>query len=148
MHPVTGQQGFQRTQFCPRGHDKDIVGRRSSGLCIECHKITSQKWKKNNKGLVKQQARQHNWNRYNILNSDGSNFTQIDFDRHYQIQQGKCLMCQKHQTELTKPLCVDHNHITKIFRGLLCHSCNVSLGLLGDSIEVLESGTRYLRRGY
>jgi hypothetical protein len=148
MNPTKGQHGFQKTQFCLRGHDKDLVGRRASGLCIQCHKITSQKWKRNNKTLVKTQARQHNWTRTAIINSDGTPFTHIDFDRNYQIQQGKCFMCQKHQSELSKPLCVDHDHITKIFRGLLCHSCNVSLGLLGDSIEVLESGIKYLRRGY
>lgn len=32
----TGIKGFQRTNVCPKGHDKDIVERRSNGGCKRC----------------------------------------------------------------------------------------------------------------
>src|ERR1035437_5087630 len=46
-------------------------------------------------------------------------------------QQGRCAICRKtpeevKQTRLT--LAVDHNHTTKVVRGLLCDRCNRNLG--------------------
>jgi len=40
----------------------------------------------------------------------------------------------------------DHDHETGVVRGRLCHSCNVGIGMLGDTIEGLESAIRYLQR--
>lgn len=40
---------------------------------------------------------------------------------------------------------LDHNHKTGHFRGWLCHSCNVGIGNLGDSIEGLQRAVYYLR---
>ena len=42
--------------------------------------------------------------------------------------------------------CVDHDHITKQVRGVLCHNCNVSLGLVGDSVTTLASMIQYLEK--
>ena len=39
---------------------------------------------------------------------------------------------------------IDHDHATGKFRGLLCHSCNVGIGSLRDSVTILESAIRYL----
>lgn len=41
---------------------------------------------------------------------------------------------------------VDHDHKTGKIRGLLCHSCNVGIGALGDTIVGIERAARYLRR--
>lgn len=43
-------------------------------------------------------------------------------------QEGKCAICKRHQTELNKVLCVDHNHDTKQVRKLLCMECNIAVG--------------------
>lgn len=40
---------------------------------------------------------------------------------------------------------IDHDHETGHIRGLLCHMCNRSLGLLKDNIQVLYSAIRYLK---
>ena len=55
-------------------------------------------------------------------------------------QDNKCAICRK---KLVKPN-VDHCHETNKVRGILCSSCNVGLGLLGDSIEGLEKVIKYL----
>lgn len=39
---------------------------------------------------------------------------------------------------------IDHCHTTKKVRGLLCHNCNVSLGLMGDNIPNIQSMLEYL----
>jgi hypothetical protein len=40
----------------------------------------------------------------------------------------------------------DHDHATKVVRGILCHHCNNMLGRARDNIETLASGIRYLQR--
>ena len=40
---------------------------------------------------------------------------------------------------------LDHDHGTKLFRGWLCHKCNVALGMLGDSLEGVLKMIGYLR---
>ena len=47
-----------------------------------------------------------------------------DRDRLEQIQEGRCLLCDKGGN-----LCVDHNHRTGKVRGLLCKRCNMILGI-------------------
>lgn len=39
---------------------------------------------------------------------------------------------------------VDHDHLTKKVRGLLCSNCNAGIGHLKDSISILESAIKYL----
>lgn len=50
-----------------------------------------------------------------------------------------CEICGK-----TENLCVDHNHKTKKFRGLLCQACNRALGWFENNKESIE---KYLARG-
>ena len=40
---------------------------------------------------------------------------------------------------------VDHCHKTGEVRGLLCHSCNRSMGLLGDNVSILSEMIKYLQ---
>ena len=53
----------------------------------------------------------------------------------------KCEVCGS-----TKELCYDHDHVTMKFRGVLCRSCNRSIGQLGDSIEGLQRVLNYLTK--
>jgi len=39
---------------------------------------------------------------------------------------------------------IDHNHITKTNRGILCHGCNTALGLLGDDVNRILKLAAYL----
>lgn len=67
-------------------------------------------------------------------------------------QQGNmCAICGTPPTprldahgQITEFFDVDHDHITKEVRGLLCNSCNKGIGLLSDNIETLESAVVYL----
>jgi len=42
--------------------------------------------------------------------------------------------------------CVDHDHATGEIRGLLCHTCNVGIGMLGDTAEAVARAHVYLTR--
>jgi len=41
-------------------------------------------------------------------------------------------------------ICVDHDHLTGEVRGFLCIKCNSALGMVGDSIEILQALINYL----
>jgi hypothetical protein len=116
-----------RKQFCVRGHDTYLVGRSKYGYCKTCryqeHKIYMGRRKVENPRFTQDSE----WKRKKIT-IDGHYFTLQDYNRIYQIQGGCCKMCGKHQTALSSILVVDHDHSTKLFRGLLCSPCNISLG--------------------
>jgi hypothetical protein len=63
-----------------------------------------------------------------------------DFDILLQRQKGCCGICGQ---SMLKPH-IDHNHRTGKVRGLLCSNCNLGLGLMQDSVEVLSSAIAYL----
>lgn len=63
----------------------------------------------------------------------------------YKAQGGVCYMCRRAKG-LTKPLCVDHDHVTGAVRGLLCNPCNGDvLGHARDEIEFFERAIEYLK---
>lgn len=61
-------------------------------------------------------------------------------------QGGKCAICDTEQELLKRSLEVDHSHKTLAVRGLLCRRCNLALGIVDDSIDVLRSAILYLER--
>jgi hypothetical protein len=52
-----------------------------------------------------------------------------EYDKMFEAQKGLCWICGNPQrSKLSEHLCVDHNHETGEVRGLLCHTCNTTLG--------------------
>jgi hypothetical protein len=41
---------------------------------------------------------------------------------------------------------LDHNHVTKEFRGWLCMSCNTGLGMFKDNPDLMKKAIEYLVR--
>lgn len=87
--------------------------------------------------------REKHWKQQGIINSDGTPFKYTDFDRLYQIQQGRCAICKKHSSEFDRTLAADHDHKTGFIRGLLCLGCNSRLAVLED-IKFMKSASSYL----
>lgn len=67
-----------------------------------------------------------------------------DYNKVLFAQEGRCLGCGIHHTELKQALSVDHNHITNKVRGLLCSDCNFALGHAFDNPETLRNLADYL----
>lgn len=67
------------------------------------------------------------------------------YNEIFVAQNGKCLGCIKHQSEFEKALVVDHNHTTKIVRGLLCSGCNLALGNTRENPNTLENLANCIR---
>ncbi len=68
-----------------------------------------------------------------------------EYNYMFSEQEGRCLGCRKHQSELRTSLHVDHNHTTGKIRGLLCRKCNSAIGLISDNINVLKTMIKYLQ---
>jgi hypothetical protein len=74
------------------------------------------------------------------------NMTVDDYMAMYEKQNGQCAICGSDSASngRRKNFCVDHSHSTGKVRGLLCHSCNVSIGLMKDSPSLLRQAADYL----
>ena len=63
----------------------------------------------------------------------------------FRAQQCRCPICGV----ATKPVdgwVVDHNHLTKKVRGVLCQRCNKGLGCFRDSAATMRAGADYLEQ--
>lgn len=78
-----------------------------------------------------------------------------EFNQKVLDQKGVCAICSEPPQPMktrgggvVKNLCVDHNHITKNVRGLLCHRCNRILGLVKEDPIILDRMITYLAMYY
>lgn len=63
-----------------------------------------------------------------------------EYDYLVQSHNNHCKLCGRY----TQKLCVDHCHKTGIVRGLLCHKCNIIVGVIeNNSVEFLQLAAAY-----
>ena len=66
----------------------------------------------------------------------------------FESQGGVCAACgcpeMKTFQGRIRMLAIDHDHQTGEIRGLLCSTCNISIGLLGDDVGRIEAAALYL----
>ena len=70
--------------------------------------------------------------------------TQVQFLKILRKQSGSCGICGSRADHWA----IDHCHVTKEVRGVLCRSCNTGLGLFKDNPVILMNAIRYLRRAF
>lgn len=77
------------------------------------------------------------WNHYRL--------TLDDYQKLLASQGGGCAICGREQ-EVTPgwKLSVDHDHVTKLVRGILCGHCNRGIGHFMDSPQRLRLAAEYL----
>lgn len=65
----------------------------------------------------------------------------------FAYQGERCAICLKNTPgwKEYKRWCVDHDHDTGYFRGILCRGCNLGIGNLQDDPKLCERAARYLR---
>lgn len=66
-----------------------------------------------------------------------------EYDRVFEEQGGRCAICGETSDSY---LVVDHDHLTKEIRGLLCNFCNIGLGIFKDNIDLFKKVIEYLSR--
>lgn len=125
--------------------------------CKGCANDRSREYRKTNKHKIAKQRKQYRednkeehlhkkWVR-NLKSQYG--ITESEYIDILKAQKGACAICGTSESSSTKRFAVDHNHDTGEVRGVLCSSCNLGLGNLGDSPNRLISAFRYLlERGH
>jgi hypothetical protein len=80
------------------------------------------------------------------------NITSNQYMELFDIQNGLCAICgnpetrkNTYQKDGIDRLSVDHNHETGKIRGLLCHRCNIGIGIFMDNEELLTKAINYLK---
>lgn len=103
----------------------------------EKRKKICREWRRNNPGVER-----------NYRYSSKYGISLEDYNQLYDQQNGLCLICGKGESRTLKGsitrLVVDHDHSNGKVRGLLCHACNYTLGIVGDDIKILLSMMNYL----
>ena len=79
---------------------------------------------------------------YHIAKKYG--MTEEDYTKKFNSQGRVCAICSKEHVCGEKAFHIDHDHRTGAVRGILCTSCNVALGLVQDSTNILISMATYL----
>lgn len=70
------------------------------------------------------------------------------YDKMLAAQNGRCAICKTDKPNGKGRFHLDHCHDTGTIRGLLCSSCNLAIGHLKHSEEILQAAINYLRSPY
>lgn len=158
--PSPPPAGMKRCSRCKQVKETSGFPKDSSeqdGLhcqCKECSAQTTREYRKRHPDRVKEANRRNcakqktegyafyheHWERYRdhaLRVRYGIDFA--TYDKMRAAQNGLCAICGHH-----KKLDVDHDHKTGKVRGLLCRSCNIGIGYLKESPELLRSAADYL----
>lgn len=147
-----------RSEFGVRNINKNKL----LSQCKPCTRQTNWEYEQRHPGRVKQ--RRTDWNAANAdkkrahsrkwykdhpeaqlkksLRAFG--LTPEEFVKRLDEQEHKCAICRSSDPGSNRRFRVDHDHDTGKVRGLLCHKCNVALGLFSDSVQVMKTAINYL----
>lgn len=75
--------------------------------------------------------------------------TEEDFESILEAQNHKCKICNidicRNAKIRNQKTCIDHCHTSGKVRGVLCHKCNICLGLMDDDPARVETMLNYLK---
>lgn len=69
--------------------------------------------------------------------------TAAEYTAMFNKQLRRCAICRDPQEDGGR-WCIDHCHENKFVRGILCHACNVSLGLIKENPETARRMADYI----
>jgi len=125
---------FHRRIQAPDGH---------TPCCKNCTtKISLRRSNNQKKKCLEYERKSRIQTRYSI--------SQSAYDEMVSSQSNRCAICR--DTEINKlhgktiRLAIDHDHNTKMVRGLLCHKCNMLLGYARDDEDILLQAVSYLSK--
>lgn len=127
------EQILPRTNFHKRKQAKDGL----SWICKDCHNTWQSEWRKENPIKTKQYRRTSNLRHFYGMSNK-------EYNLKYEQQGGCCAICDKHQSELSLALAVDHDHRDGTIRDLLCSNCNLGIGNFQDNPDLMMRAIKYL----
>lgn len=135
-------------EVSPRRRRKRAQQREHYYANSEEKKAYSRKWSKKNKKKRKVYRDTHKDKMKDMILKKLYGVSIDTYNDMFQKQEGRCAICERHQSEFRRALCVDHDHKTEEIRGLLCLNCNRALGIFRDSIKRLNNAIKYLQGAY
>jgi hypothetical protein len=132
MKTTEQQKQHRREQYLK--HNKKEKENRKKYFLKNREKILEKQRKYNKENPLK---------RKNAILKNVYGITLVQYNQMFETQEGKCAICQRHQNELTRTLCVDHNHKTNKVRALLCVTCNTDVSVVENRLEEM---TNYLNK--
>lgn len=129
--PGIGSHQRSRTH-CPQGHPYDEINTyhyRGGRYCKTCAR-------NNQKKHYEEIGR---YKKYGI--------TKDHYLEFLEKQDGNCAICVKPLSG-GKDEHIDHDHVTGQVRGVLCSSCNLAIGKLKDSPEIILRAAEYIMRSW
>ena len=129
-------------QFYTNSRTKDGVFYQCKACCYirQTSKGQGRSQSQSKKTLLKRQIAGCN----RMLKASGfsSHLTYEQYNTMLETQHNECDICNQ---PLIQPH-IDHDHTTGKIRSLLCHKCNVLLGMSKEDITVLEKAITYLHK--
>jgi len=119
-----------RCRVCTASYNKEYYERRRS---VEPRKRGRDEQRKN--------RTRHRWE---IAKKYG--VTVHDVETALETQGYSCAICHTSEDALDHAMHIDHNHKTGNFRGMLCRSCNLAIGMMKDNPRALRDAADYLER--
>lgn len=120
------QEGATRSRFCSCGNRKSPASKQ----CKICYAETF----KNSPEVRASKAALQRASKWAAVGLTPEEYRQLE-----EQQAGRCKICME-----VKPLVVDHDHGTGLWRGLICQDCNLALGFAKDNPAVLRAAAEYL----
>lgn len=162
------------SKICEIHGELDSAGINSQNRCRVCVNKQAREWKKANRERVNAtnaRSRENNpaiWTKsykkdYMVkkerIGSKVLNTLEIsrrrgisvdDYELLFIKQDHKCAICGELETKKNRSgqiarLTLDHNHTTNKNRELLCHACNLGIGVFEESIEYIQAAIAYLK---
>ncbi len=124
-----------RSEFYPHSVAKNGV----SAWCKVCTNRVSSEKQKADKDAVKVRNRKNKLKRTFGLDIEM-------YELMLSMQNYRCAVCGTDFPGGRGRFVVDHCHDTNRIRGLLCNLCNVGIGALRDSPDLLVKATKYLEK--
>ena len=147
---ITDPNTGQVTKYCMRCERMLPIEAfyEKSSLCKPCNNEYGREYRAANIDRIKQQGKDRykrdKVRRKYLKIKQQYGLTPEQYDSMYAAQGGKCAICGRHQSTLTKGLAVDHDHESGKVRSLLCGLCNTALGNMNDDPGLLRKAADYL----
>jgi hypothetical protein len=120
------------------GCESKAERKRYNARPIATRKVSTRRWEKNNPEKHKAQLLRARVRKLGLAS---------DMDRiiAFAAQYSACPLCGTTKSDLAgSRMCIDHDHKTGKFRGLICEACNFGIGQCKDSPATLRAAADYL----
>lgn len=134
-----------KKRFCKKCGSKDLYQGR---VCKECRsKLMKKYYNANKKDYERRFKKFRNRNlvrmrKYNLMSR--YKITPEDYAKLFKRQKGLCAISKMPLEAKGNKTCLDHDHGTKVIRGLITQKLNFALGLFGDDPKLLRAAAKYL----